>query len=183
MFILEVSDEYQEPRRLNLGSYATFEHKCHHCRKVTEEMLPVDYSNPRYIHTLVKEMQSTLWYAHQTYGSLVALMQLFTDRCGGEPKHVLAEMADKEKSILAISDNVEKVLRDLISDLQKTKTVLEKQVAERNDKIQRALQVLQSAQPHDPEDTGEMQPCTHGDWIDIWAVVRAIRVLQEERQQ
>ena len=47
------------------------------------------------------------------------------------------------------------------------------------DRIQRALQVLQKAQPHDPVAAGEMQPLTHGDWIDIRDVVKAIRILEE----
>ena len=50
------------------------------------------------------------------------------------------------------------------------------------DRIQRALQVLQKAQPHDPVAAGEMQPLTHGDWIDIRDVVKAIRILEEGRQ-
>ena len=55
-------------------------------------------------------------------------------------------------------------------------------IASRNDEIQRALQVLQKAQPHDPVAAGEMQPLTHGDWIDIRDVVKAIRILQEGQQ-
>ena len=50
------------------------------------------------------------------------------------------------------------------------------------DRIQRALQVLQKAQPHDPVAAGEMQPLTHGDWIDIRDVVKAIRILEEGKQ-
>ena len=46
------------------------------------------------------------------------------------------------------------------------------------DRIQRALQVLQKAQPHDPVAAGEMQPLTHGDWIDIRDVVKVIRILE-----
>lgn len=50
-------------------------------------------------------------------------------------------------------------------------------VGRRDSQIQRALQVLQRAQPHDPVAAGEMQPLTHGDWIDIRDVVKAIRIL------
>lgn len=50
------------------------------------------------------------------------------------------------------------------------------------DRIQRALQVLQKAQPHDPVAAGEMQPLTHGDWIDIRDVVKAIRILEGGQQ-
>ncbi len=55
-------------------------------------------------------------------------------------------------------------------------------IGRRNDQIQRALQVLQKAQPHDPVAAGEMQPLTHGDWIDIRDVVKAIQILQEGQQ-
>ena len=55
-------------------------------------------------------------------------------------------------------------------------------IARRNDQIQRALQVLQKAQPHDPVAAGEMQPLTHGDWIAIDDVVKAIQILQEGQQ-
>ena len=48
-------------------------------------------------------------------------------------------------------------------------------------RIQRALQVLQKAQPYDPENAGEMQPCTHGDWIDIRDVVKAIQILEGQQ--
>lgn len=56
-------------------------------------------------------------------------------------------------------------------------------IAQQEDQIQRALQVLQKAQPHDPVAAGEMQPLTHGDWIDIRDVVKAIRILEGGQQQ
>jgi len=54
----------------------------------------------------------------------------------------------------------------------------EQQLQRYQRQIQRALQVLQKAQPHDPVAAGEMQPLTHGDWIDIRDVVKAIRILE-----
>lgn len=61
----------------------------------------------------------------------------------------------------------------------------EQQLRQYRSQIQRALQVLQKAQPHDPVAAGEMQPLTHGDWIDIRDVVKAIRILEggQEGQQ
>ena len=57
-----------------------------------------------------------------------------------------------------------------------------RQVGRLYQRLSRALQVLQKAQPHDPVAAGEMQPLTHGDWIDIRDVVKAIRILQEGQQ-
>lgn len=58
----------------------------------------------------------------------------------------------------------------------------EQQLRQYRSQIQRALQVLQKAQPHDPVAAGEMQPLTHGDWIDIRDVVKAIRILEEGQE-
>ena len=49
------------------------------------------------------------------------------------------------------------------------------------DRIQRALQVLQRAQRYDPENAGEMRPCTHGDWIAIDDAVKAIQILEGQQ--
>ena len=50
------------------------------------------------------------------------------------------------------------------------------------DRIQRALQVLQRAQRYGPENAGEMEACSQGDWIAIDDVVKAIQILQEGQQ-
>ena len=55
-------------------------------------------------------------------------------------------------------------------------------IGRREDRIQRALQVLQAAQRYDLAhyNTGAvMEYCTHGDWIPIDDVVKAIQILQE----
>lgn len=46
------------------------------------------------------------------------------------------------------------------------------------DQIQRALQVLQGAQRHHPENAGEMEACSQGEWIAISDVKVAIDILQ-----
>ena len=76
-------------------------------------------------------------------------------------------------------------MADVTATTTKTKDVAmkivnptEQQLQRYWDRIQRALQVLQKAQPHDPVAAGEMQPLTHGDWIDIRDVVKAIRILE-----
>lgn len=58
----------------------------------------------------------------------------------------------------------------------------EQQLQRYQRQIQRALQVLQRAQPHDPKTAGAMTPCTHGEWIAIDDVVKAILILQEGQQ-
>ena len=65
---------------------------------------------------------------------------------------------------------------------QRALEVASDRIVKQEDQIQRALQVLQKAQRYDPENAGEMQPCTHGDWIDIRDVVKAIQILQERQQ-
>ena len=55
-------------------------------------------------------------------------------------------------------------------------------IGRREDRIQRALQVLQKAQRYDLAhyNTGAvMVHCTHGEWIPIDDVVKAIQILQE----
>ena len=52
----------------------------------------------------------------------------------------------------------------------------------RDAKIQRALQVLQTAQRHHPENAGEMEACSLGEWIAISDVKVAIDILQEGQQ-
>ena len=52
-------------------------------------------------------------------------------------------------------------------------------IVKQEDQIQRALQVLQKAQRHHPENAGEMEACSQGDWIAIDDVVKAIQILQE----
>ena len=44
---------------------------------------------------------------------------------------------------------------------------------------QEAVEVLQSAQRYHPENAGEMEACSQGEWIAIDDVVKAIRILQE----
>ena len=48
--------------------------------------------------------------------------------------------------------------------------------------IQRALQVLQKARRYAPENAGEMEACSQGDWIPIDDVRAAIDILQEGQQ-
>ena len=55
-------------------------------------------------------------------------------------------------------------------------------IARRNDQIQRALQALQKAQRYAPENAGEMEACTQGEWIAIDDIVKAIQILQEGQQ-
>ena len=55
-------------------------------------------------------------------------------------------------------------------------------LATKNHQIQRALQVLQKAQRYAPENAGEMEACSQGDWIPIDDVVKAIQILQEGQQ-
>ena len=55
-------------------------------------------------------------------------------------------------------------------------------VGKRDSQIQRALQVLQGAQRHHPENAGEMEACSQGEWIPIDDVVKAIDILQEGQQ-
>ena len=55
-------------------------------------------------------------------------------------------------------------------------------IGRREDRIQRALQVLQRARRHDlnSDNIGAtMVHCTHGEWIPIDDVVKAIQILQE----
>ena len=55
-------------------------------------------------------------------------------------------------------------------------------IGRREDRIQRALKVLQKAQRYDLAhyNTGAvMVHCTHGEWIPIDDVVKAIQILQE----
>ena len=47
---------------------------------------------------------------------------------------------------------------------------------------QEAVEVLQSAQRHHPENAGEMEACTQGEWIAISDVRAAIDILQEGQQ-
>ena len=55
-------------------------------------------------------------------------------------------------------------------------------LAKKNHQNKRALAVLQQAQRYDPENSGEMQACTQGDWIAVDDVVKAIQILQEGQQ-
>ena len=55
-------------------------------------------------------------------------------------------------------------------------------IVRQDDQIQRALQVLQKAQRYAPENAGEMEACSQGDWIPIDDVVKAIDILQEGQQ-
>ena len=47
---------------------------------------------------------------------------------------------------------------------------------------QEAVEVLQSAQRYHPENAGEMEACSQGDWIPIDDVRAAIDILQEGQQ-
>lgn len=51
-----------------------------------------------------------------------------------------------------------------------------------DDQIQRALQVLQKAQRYAPENAGEMEACTQGEWISIDDVMNAIKILQDKEK-
>ena len=55
-------------------------------------------------------------------------------------------------------------------------------IVKQDSQIQRALQVLQKAQRHHPENAGEMEACTQGEWIPIADVGAAIDILQEGQQ-
>ena len=58
-------------------------------------------------------------------------------------------------------------------------------IGRREDRIQRALQVLQKAQRYDlnSDNIGAtMVHCTHGDYVDISDVGKAIQILQEGQQ-
>ncbi len=59
---------------------------------------------------------------------------------------------------------------------------IEQQLQRYWDRIQRALQVLQRAQRHHPENAGEMEACSQGEWIAISDVRAAIDILQEGQQ-
>ena len=47
---------------------------------------------------------------------------------------------------------------------------------------QRAAEVLEKAQRHELEDSGEMQTCTHGDWLLYDDISQAIKILLEGQQ-
>ena len=53
-------------------------------------------------------------------------------------------------------------------------------IGKRDAQIRRALRVLQGAQRHHPENAGEMEACSQGEWIAISDVLKAIQILQEE---
>lgn len=55
-------------------------------------------------------------------------------------------------------------------------------IARREDRIQRALQVLQNAQRYDPEAYSRMERRELGGWVDADDVDRAIQILQEGQQ-
>lgn len=48
--------------------------------------------------------------------------------------------------------------------------------------VSRAVDWLQRAQRHHPENAGEMEACSQGDWIPIDDVRAAIDILQEGQQ-
>ncbi len=58
---------------------------------------------------------------------------------------------------------------------------IEQQLQRYWDRIQRALQVLQRAQRHHPENAGEMEACSLGEWIPIDDVVKAIQILEGQQ--
>ena len=45
-----------------------------------------------------------------------------------------------------------------------------------------AVEVLQQSQRHDPENAGEMQTCSQGDWVSIHDVMNAIKILQDKEK-
>ena len=55
-------------------------------------------------------------------------------------------------------------------------------IVKQEDQIQRALQVLQSAQRYHPEDYSRMERRELGGWMDADDVERAIQILQEGQQ-
>ncbi len=59
--------------------------------------------------------------------------------------------------------------------------LIRRAVVRKEDQIQRALRVLQSAQRHHPENAGEMEACSLGDWIPIDDVVKAIQILEGQQ--
>ena len=96
MTILHMHEHYQGPEPLNYWpGNMTYTHQCHKCGSRTHEALPSDYSDPRFISSLIREMRRVLWYTHQTHNSLLALQEMFTARCGSEPKEVYREMTEK----------------------------------------------------------------------------------------
>ena len=65
---------------------------------------------------------------------------------------------------------------------QRALQVASDRIVAQENQIQRALQVLQRAQRHHPENAGEMEACTQGEWIAIDDVVKAVQILQEGQQ-
>ena len=55
-------------------------------------------------------------------------------------------------------------------------------IVKQEDQIQRAVQVLQSAQRYHPEDYSRMERRELGGWMDADDVERAIKILQEGQQ-
>ncbi len=55
-------------------------------------------------------------------------------------------------------------------------------IVKQDSQIQRALQVLQRAQRYAPENAGEMEACSQGEWIAISDVRAAIDILQEGQE-
>ena len=55
-------------------------------------------------------------------------------------------------------------------------------IGRREDRIQRALQVLQKAQRYHPVEYSRMERRAWGGWVDSDDVDRAIRILQEGQQ-
>ena len=45
-----------------------------------------------------------------------------------------------------------------------------------------AVEMLQKTQRYDPENAGEMQACSQGDWISINDVMNAIKILQDKEK-
>lgn len=45
-----------------------------------------------------------------------------------------------------------------------------------------AVEMLQKAQRYAPENAGEMQACSQGDWISINDVMNAIKILQDKEK-
>ena len=68
-----------------------------------------------------------------------------------------------------------------MSDMIQFVSQLMVDVGRRDSQIQRALQVLQRAQRHHPENAGEMEACSLGEWIPIDDVVKAIQILEGQQ--
>lgn len=131
MTILHMHEHYQGPEPLNYWPGPTiYEHQCYKCGSRTQEVLPSDYSDPRFISSLIRELRGVLWYTHQTYNSLRALKELFATRCGGEPKEAYREITEKTELLKLLSDKANTEVWGLVRDLQNKIAEKDRQLSE-----------------------------------------------------